>query len=68
MSRLNALFEVEIPLRQLFESPTVAGMAVVVEQARRSDGPRRPTIPRLSREVYRQVVPDLPPPGTRPAR
>ena len=34
VSRLHRLFEIEVPVRQLFETPTVAGLAAAVAQAR----------------------------------
>ena len=39
MSRVRSIFDVEIPLRRLFESPSVAGLANVVEQAMRGGQP-----------------------------
>jgi len=36
MSRIRDTFAVELPLRLLFESPTVAGMAQVIDQTRQT--------------------------------
>jgi acyl carrier protein len=37
ISRLRELFQVEIQLRQLFEHPTIAGIARAIEQAQASE-------------------------------
>ncbi|HWW75846.1 MAG TPA: condensation domain-containing protein, partial [Pyrinomonadaceae bacterium] len=41
MSRVRELFKVDLPLRSLFESPTVGGLLKLVEQARRNGNGRR---------------------------
>jgi acyl carrier protein len=53
-------FRVEVPLRHLFENPTIAGLAEVIEQARRSgEGPQRQTIVPITRGAHRVKLSDL---------
>ncbi|MCY1015594.1 non-ribosomal peptide synthase/polyketide synthase [Pyxidicoccus sp. MSG2] len=45
ISRIRSTFEVELPLRALFEAPTAAALAARIESARQStSGPRAPAI------------------------
>ncbi|HZG42966.1 MAG TPA: amino acid adenylation domain-containing protein, partial [Longimicrobium sp.] len=44
VSRVRAVFSVELPLRALFEGPTVAEMAVRVEELRRAELPVLPPV------------------------
>jgi acyl carrier protein len=51
VSRIRDAFQVGTPLRQLFETPTVAGLAESIEAARRrGDRPEAPPIRRIPRE------------------
>ncbi|HVG45648.1 MAG TPA: amino acid adenylation domain-containing protein, partial [Longimicrobium sp.] len=49
ISRIRELFGVELPLRALFERPTVAGLAGRVEEARRAELPVLPPVARVER-------------------
>ncbi|HKH46431.1 MAG TPA: amino acid adenylation domain-containing protein, partial [Thermoanaerobaculia bacterium] len=51
LSRVRDLFGVDLPLREVFQSPTVAALAARIEEARRSDaGPGLPPVERASRD------------------
>jgi amino acid adenylation domain-containing protein len=51
ISRVRSAFQIELPLRSLFEAPTVAGLAERIEQARRTaQGPQAPAIRRAARD------------------
>jgi acyl carrier protein len=54
ISKLRDTFEVELPLRCLFESPTIAGLAEEIEKAKDSGAElEAPAIVRLSRDTRR---------------
>jgi amino acid adenylation domain-containing protein len=56
VSRLRDAFGAEVPLRALFEAPTVEGCADAVARARTAPGKAPPPIRRLDRESRRQIV------------
>ena len=61
ISRLKNIFQVDIPLRELFETPTVAGLAEQIEKNLRGDaGIGQPPFLQIPREIE-SGVPTVPP-------
>jgi acyl carrier protein len=60
-ARIYELFEIELPLRTLFEAPTVATLATAIENAKRGDSVSvaPPEIVPLSRDSLRRSRLDL---------
>ena len=53
LSRMREAFNVDLPLRAFFETPTIARIAELLEEARERDPePLAPTIVRVSREAH----------------
>ncbi|HET9478021.1 MAG TPA: phosphopantetheine-binding protein, partial [Pyrinomonadaceae bacterium] len=58
ISRVRELFKVELPLRQVFQQPTIAALAIVIEQAQNNGTPNEiPKIVRVDREARRLARP-----------
>ena len=55
MSRLRDTFQLELPLRSLFETPTVSALAESIEQGERSEGEFQ-AVKGLSFQDYRQLL------------
>jgi hypothetical protein len=60
MARVRDAWQVEIPLRTLFERPTIAGLAEAIEQARQAGAePQMPAITRVPRAERRVELSSL---------
>jgi len=60
VTRVRHISQVEIPVRRLFESPTIAEFAKVIEQVKHSGTvPQEPLIRQLSREEHRMQLSSL---------
>jgi acyl carrier protein len=58
ISRVRDLFKVELPLRQVFQQPTIAALAIVIEHEQNNGAPSNmPKIIRLDREARRLARP-----------
>jgi acyl carrier protein len=58
ISRVRELFKVEIPLREVFQQPTIAALAIVIEHAQNNSTPSEmPKITRVDREARRLARP-----------
>jgi hypothetical protein len=54
VSRVHQVFGVEVPLRALFEGPTVAELAERVEEVRRAGAPVLPPVVPIERAARRR--------------
>ncbi|WP_413465005.1 amino acid adenylation domain-containing protein [Aerosakkonema funiforme] len=60
IARLQAAFQMELPLRTIFESPTVRELAEAITKLKSSKNPfQAPTITSVSRAAYRQKLSSL---------
>jgi acyl carrier protein len=59
LSRVRDRFSVELPLRRMFEGPTVAQLAEAVADAQGKTGPAAPIRPQR-RQQYRRTLPEEP--------
>jgi hypothetical protein len=67
LARLRTTCQVDLPLRSVFESATIRGLAALIDAQRPSTGSVEPGIRRVDRQLYREVVaerrPFAPPEG-----
>jgi amino acid adenylation domain-containing protein len=56
-ARVRAAFGVELPLRQLFDTPALGQLARWLEAAARQDAPGRPALPPLARAARQEPLP-----------
>ena len=59
VSRIRDAFQIELPLRSLFETPTVAGLSQEIERLQHSNTNQAPAIVPVSREARRMKLSSL---------
>jgi acyl carrier protein len=60
MVAVRDVFNVDVPLLQVFENPTISGLADVIKQAQHSnEGPHRPAIMRVNRAAHHVDLSEL---------
>ena len=69
VARLQAAFSVRLPLRTLFDKPTVDELSAAIEELRRSDpGPSHSVIVPVSRQAISREAASLTPAGENPPK
>jgi len=56
VARINDVFDTDLPLRHIFEQPTIVELAALVEAAGVAGGARAPAITRVPRRAVRLPI------------